>query len=90
MSEATRAFEALELGGTYYKLMAEFGPKVTRLSAETDIRPEYFQFLFPNLVYLEMFARASRRVPVDSQFTANQAWKLEYIGCELFRYLSPT
>ena len=65
VSHATRTFEADEAAGKIYKEMSEFGPKVRRLSAETDIRPEYFQFLFPNIESLEMFARASRRVPLD-------------------------
>ena len=65
VSHATRTFEAEEATGTFYKGMVEFGPKVRRLSADTDIRPEYFQYLFPNIESLEMFARASRRVPLD-------------------------
>jgi len=68
VSISTRTFEALELHGDFYKLMSEFGVKVKRLSAETDIRPEYFMYQFPNLEYLELFARASRKVPVDTRF----------------------
>jgi len=70
----TREFEAKEIDGAFYKLMTEFGVKVRRLSTETDIRPDYFQFLFPNIEYLEMFARASRKVAVDTRFQEN-GWK---------------
>ena len=58
----TRDFEEKELNQSFVKLMSEFGAKVDRLSVETDIRPEYFHRLFPNIEYLEMFARASRKV----------------------------
>ena len=51
--------------------MTEFGPKVTSLHCETDIRPEYIAKLFPNLETLEMFSRATRRVPMDTRFTTN-------------------
>ena len=75
VSMTTRDFEAQELKGDFFKLMSEFGVKVKRLSAETDIRPEYFMYQFPNLEYLELFARASRKVPVDTRFI-ERPWKL--------------
>jgi len=83
VSQATRTFEAKEVGGQFYKLMAEFGPKVSRLSAETDIRPEYFMYMFPNLEYLEMFARASRKVPIDPRFKENHWSKLTGFALEV-------
>ena len=36
------------------------------MRCETDIRPEYMANLFPNLETLEMFGRATRRVPMDT------------------------
>ena len=51
--------------------MKEFGPKVKKLHCETDIRPEYFAVLFPNIEELEMYSRASRKVPMDERFSEN-------------------
>ena len=69
VAQSTRDFENSEVNSNFYKLMTEFGTKVTSLHCETDIRPEYIASLFPNLESLEMFSRASRRVPMDSKFS---------------------
>ena len=84
VSQSTRSFEAQELTGDFYKLMSEFGVKVRKLSAETDIRPEYFMYQFPNLEYMEMFARASRKVPVDTRFIERPWKKLTDFAMEVF------
>ena len=73
VAQSTREFEQRELCVSFHKLMAEFGPKVTELHCETDIRPEYLALLFPNLETLEMFARASRKVEVDARFSRDKA-----------------
>lgn len=83
VSQATRNFEAEEVSLSFYKLMSEFGVKVGRLSVETDIRPEYFQCMFPNIEYLEMFARASRKVPMDQRFTLSTWTKLAEFSLEV-------
>jgi len=76
VAQSTKDFEQAEVGNNFYKLMSEFGPKVTSLHCETDIRPEYIAHLFPNLESLEMFSRATRRVPMDSRFsTSFETWK---------------
>jgi len=69
VAQSTKDFEVAEVGSNFYKLMSEFGPKVTTLHCETDIRPEYIAKLFPNLETLEMFSRATRRVPMDARFS---------------------
>ena len=77
MAQSTKDFEQREaeggsgLGstGTFYHLMTEFGPKVKKLHCETDIRPEYFAVLFPQIEELEMYSRATRRVPMDERFS---------------------
>ena len=46
-------------------MLSEFGKNVTKLFCETDIRPEYFARLFPNIETLEMFSRATRKVLID-------------------------
>ena len=73
VAQSTRDFEQKEVGGNFYKVMAEFGPKVTQLHCETDIRPEYLAIMFPNLETLELFSRASRRVEVDTRFPRAKA-----------------
>jgi len=76
VAQSTKDFEQAEVGNNFYKLFSEFGPKVTSLHCETDIRPEYIAHLFPNLESLEMFSRATRRVPMDSRFsTSPDTWK---------------
>ena len=69
MAQSTKDFEQAEVNSNFHKHMSEFGPKVTSLHCETDIRPEYFANLFPNLESLEMYTRASRRVPISSKFS---------------------
>ena len=76
MAQSVRDFEQRESegssahgrDGSFYGLMREFGPKVKKLHCETDIRPEYFAILFPNIEELELYSRASRRVPMDERF----------------------
>lgn len=59
-----------------YKLMSEFGVKVGRLSVETDIRPEYFQCMFPNIEYLEMFARQQKgSMDSGSRCRRGRSWR---------------
>ena len=53
--------------------MTEFGPKVKKLHCETDIRPEYFAVLFPLIEELEMYSRATRRVPMDERFSQDDS-----------------
>ena len=77
VAQSTKDFEqreaeagsALGVSGSFYQIMSEFGPKVKKLHCETDIRPEYFAVLFPNIEELEMYSRASRRIPMDERFT---------------------
>ena len=73
VAQSTRDFEQKELSGNFYKLMSEFGPKVTLLHCETDIRPEYLAVLFPNIESLELFSRASRKVEMDSRFCKDKS-----------------
>jgi len=82
VSQSTRDFEAGEVGTKFWRLMTEFGPRVRHLSAETDIRPEYFQLLFPNMESLEMFARASRKVPTDTRFVRRDNTRLKRLVME--------
>ena len=75
VAASTREFEQAELCDNFVQLFSEFGPRVTALHAETDIRPEYLARLFPRLESLEMFSRASRRVPVDPRLVGpDPAW----------------
>jgi len=75
VSQDIREFEEGEArGGSFFTLMQEFGPKVTTLSIETDIRPEYFIPLFPNVETVEMFSRCSRRVPLDPRVPSGASW----------------
>ena len=62
--------------------MSEFGAKVCNLSAETDIRPDYFHLLFPNLESLELFSRASRKVPTDARFVRRDLPRLKRLVME--------
>lgn len=73
VAQSTRDFEAREVGANFWRQFNEFGPRVVTLSLETDLRPEYFVALFPNVEEVEMFVRASRAVPRDSRFT-NRKW----------------
>ena len=85
MAQSVRDFEQRESEGSagqgrdnsFYNLMKEFGPKVKTLHCETDIRPEYFAILFPNIEELELYSRASRRVPMDERFPqdVSKCWK---------------
>ena len=75
VAASTREFEQAELCDNFVQLFSSFGPRVTALHAETDIRPEYLARLFPRLESLEMFSRASRRVPVDPRLVRpDPAW----------------
>ena len=73
VAQSTRDFEQKELSGNFYKLMSDFGPKVSQLQCETDIRPEYLAVLFPNIESLELFSRASRKVEMDSRFCKDKS-----------------
>ena len=85
VAQSTKDFEQREAeggsgsgaNGTFYHLMAEFGPKVKKLHCETDIRPEYFAVLFPLIEELEMYSRATRRVPMDERFPqdGSECWR---------------
>jgi len=63
VAQSTRDFEEREIN--YHQMLSEFGKNVTKLFCETDIRPEYFARLFPNIETLEMFSRATRKVLID-------------------------
>lgn len=73
VAQSTKDFEARELSANFYRQFSEFGPRVVSLSCETDLRPEYFTALFPNLEQVEMFVRASRQTPRDARFN-NKSW----------------
>lgn len=73
VAQSTKDFEAREVGANFYRQFAQFGPRVVSLTLETDLRPDYFVALFPNVEEVEMFVRASRQTPRDARFT-NRTW----------------
>jgi len=82
VSQSTRDFESGEVCTKFWRLMSEFGGKVCNLSAETDIRPQYFQLLFPNMESMELFSRASRKVPYDPRFSLRDVSLLKRLVME--------
>jgi len=74
VAQSTKDFEAREVGATFFRQFSEFGPRVVSLTVETDLRPNYFVALFPNVEEVEMFVRASRHIGKDQKFT-NKEWR---------------